>query len=66
MDPALLPRLDESARRGEAPALIAATDASLVGRRLIEADVMSELAEARLILLSRRLDRNRRPVAAAV
>ena len=65
-DCGLLPRLDEIARGGEWDAVIAATDTSLVDRRLIDADVMSELAEARLWLRSRRLDRNRRPMTATV
>jgi adenine-specific DNA-methyltransferase len=70
-DPALLARLDALARRGDSGALIAATDAHLVARRRIGADVVEALAAARRLLLARRLGRNRRappgdaPAAAA-
>jgi adenine-specific DNA-methyltransferase len=60
-DAALLKRLDAVARAGDTAGLIAATDADLVARGLIEADVAAALASARRLLLARRLDRNRRP-----
>jgi adenine-specific DNA-methyltransferase len=58
---ALLGELDAIARGSTDPAaLIAATDASLVRRKLIGEDVLAELAAARALLVARRLDRNRR------
>ena len=58
---ALLDELDAIARGAKDPAaLIAATDASLVRRRLVDADVLAELAAARALLVARRLERNRR------
>jgi adenine-specific DNA-methyltransferase len=56
--PGVLARLDALARAGDSEALVAATDASLVRRGLVEADVMAALADARAQLLARRLDRN--------
>jgi hypothetical protein len=58
---ALLERLDALARAGAPDALIAATDATLVARGVIEADVMRALSAARRRLLARRLERNRAP-----
>jgi adenine-specific DNA-methyltransferase len=52
--------LDAIARTGAADALIAATDADLVARGLVEADVMAAVSAARRALLARRLARNRR------
>jgi adenine-specific DNA-methyltransferase len=64
---ALLNELDAIARAAPTPdALVAATDASLVQRGLIDHDVISELARARALLVARRLDRNRRAPAVAV
>jgi adenine-specific DNA-methyltransferase len=58
-----LPRLDRIARRGDPDAVVAATDAGLVARGLIEPDVVAALAGARRALLARRLERNRRAAA---
>jgi adenine-specific DNA-methyltransferase len=57
--PGALERLDALGRTGDGDALIAATDAALVSRGLVDADVMAALADARAALLARRLDRNR-------
>jgi adenine-specific DNA-methyltransferase len=62
----LLSTLDAVARTGGSDRLIAATDASLVSRRLIDRDVMAGLAQARRQLLARRLDRNRSAHALAL
>jgi adenine-specific DNA-methyltransferase len=63
---ALLNELDAIARSSPDPdALVAATDASLVRRGLIDEDVLAELARARALLVARRLDRNRRAPAAS-
>jgi adenine-specific DNA-methyltransferase len=59
-----LERLDALARQSDANALVAATDADLVARGLVAADVMAELAAARRLLLARRLERNRRTAGA--
>jgi hypothetical protein len=63
----LLNELDAIARGATDPAaLVAATDSSLVRRKLIDADVLAELAAARALLVARRLDRNRRAPAASM
>jgi adenine-specific DNA-methyltransferase len=55
----LLSALDAVARAEDSDRLIAATDAALVSRGLIEGDVVAALAQARMELVARRLDRNR-------
>ena len=52
-----LARLDAVARRGDPGALVAATDAELVARGIVERDVLEALADARRLLVARRLDR---------
>jgi adenine-specific DNA-methyltransferase len=59
-DPRRLGALDAIARTGAADALIAATDAALVARGVLDADVVAALSAARRALLARRLARNRR------
>ncbi|HEX2104234.1 MAG TPA: hypothetical protein VHF51_11320 [Solirubrobacteraceae bacterium] len=59
-DPGFLDRLDAIARTGDSDALIAATDADLVARGVVQPDVLRSLNAARRLLLARRLDRNRR------
>jgi adenine-specific DNA methylase len=58
--PGLIGRLDALARRGDADALVAATDADLVARGVVDPGAMAALDAARRALLARRLDRNRR------
>jgi adenine-specific DNA-methyltransferase len=58
--PGLLARLDGLARRGDPDAVVAATDAELVARGVLDADAVEALAAARRALLGRRLERNRR------
>jgi len=55
----LLGLLDARARAGDSDGLIATTDAALVRAKLIDRDVIAELARAREFLLARRLGRNR-------
>ena len=63
---AALGRLDAVARLGDPEALVAAVDAGLAARGLIEPDALRALEEARLALVARRLERNRRARAARV
>jgi hypothetical protein len=62
----LLSTLDAVARAGDSDRLIATTDAALVSRKLIDRDVIAALAQARQVLLTRRLDRNRSAQALAL
>ncbi len=57
----LMDELDAIARSAADPeALVRASDASLVRRGLVEADVLAALGNARRLLVARRLARNRR------
>jgi hypothetical protein len=62
---AALARLDAVARAAGPEALVAATDAALVARGLVDADVLRALAEARRVLVARRLERNRQAARTA-
>lgn len=53
-----LPELDAAMRSGPADAVIAATDKRLVAARAIPRRLLATLAEARLHMMARRLDRN--------
>jgi adenine-specific DNA-methyltransferase len=53
-----LGELDAAVRSGTADAVIAATDARLIAARAIPRRLLETLAEARLHMLARRLDRN--------